>query len=105
MVFMTGPERELVNMEIRKLEIRRLKEEELKMTLDLVWEVFQNEIAPSYTEEGVQEKKEQDEDNIARWLVSIMFGEARWCQSKRYGKIQYSYYDTSLVEPFNDLID
>ena len=52
---MTGPERELVNMEIRKLEIRRLKEEELKTTLDLVWEVFQNEIAPSYTEEGVQE--------------------------------------------------
>ena len=57
------------------------------------------------TEEGAQKQKEQDEHNIARWLIFIMFGEARWCQSKRYGKIQYSYYDTSLVEPFNNLID
>ena len=42
-------------MEIRKLEIRRLREEELGKALTLVWEVFQNEVAPSYTEEGVQE--------------------------------------------------
>lgn len=52
---MTEPERELVNMEIRKLEIRRIKEHELEKTLVLVWEVFQSEIAASYTEEGVQE--------------------------------------------------
>lgn len=42
-------------MEIRKLEIRRLKEEELASALQLVWEVFEQEIKPSYTEEGVQE--------------------------------------------------
>lgn len=42
-------------MEIRKLEIRRLKEEELGSALKLVWEVFEKEIKPSYTEEGVQE--------------------------------------------------
>lgn len=42
-------------MEIRKLEIRRLREEELAHALKLVWEVFEEEIKPSYTEEGVQE--------------------------------------------------
>lgn len=42
-------------MEIRKLEIRRLREEELAGALRLVWEVFEREIKPSYTEEGVQE--------------------------------------------------
>lgn len=42
-------------MEIRKLEIRRLKEEELGIALQLIWEVFEREIKPSYTEEGVQE--------------------------------------------------
>ena len=42
-------------MEIRKLEIRRIKEEELGKALTLVWEVFQGEVAPSYTEEGVRE--------------------------------------------------
>ena len=42
-------------MEIRKLEIRRIREEELGKALTLVWEVFQTEVAPSYTEEGVQE--------------------------------------------------
>ena len=42
-------------MEIRKLEIRRIKEEELGKALSLVWEVFQKDVAPSYTEEGVQE--------------------------------------------------
>jgi len=52
---MARPERELINMEIRKLEIRRLKEEELGKALTLVWEVFQEEVAPLYTEEGVRE--------------------------------------------------
>ena len=42
-------------MEIRKLEIRRLKEEELESALSLVLGVFEREIKPSYTEEGVQE--------------------------------------------------
>ena len=42
-------------MEIRKLEIRRIKEEELGHALKLVWDVFEQEIKPSYTEEGVHE--------------------------------------------------
>lgn len=42
-------------MEIRKLEIRRIKEDELGKALTLVWDVFQKEIASSYTEEGVNE--------------------------------------------------
>jgi len=42
-------------MEIQRLEIRRLKEEELTAALNLVWEVFEQEIKPSYSEEGVQE--------------------------------------------------
>ena len=42
-------------MEIRKMEIRRIKEEELGKALTIIWEVFQKDVAPSYTEEGVQE--------------------------------------------------
>ena len=42
-------------MEIRRLEIRRIKEDELGKALTLVWDVFQKDVAPSYTEEGVQE--------------------------------------------------
>ena len=42
-------------MEIHNLEIRRLKEEELVHALQLVWDVFEREIKPIYTEEGVQE--------------------------------------------------
>ena len=42
-------------MEIRKLEVRRIREDELAHALKLVWEVFEQEIKPSYTEEGVQE--------------------------------------------------
>ena len=42
-------------MEIRRLEIRRLKEDELGKALALVWDVFQKDVAPSYTKEGVQE--------------------------------------------------
>jgi len=42
-------------MEIQKLEIRILKDEEIGKALTLVWKVFQDEIAQSYTEEGVQE--------------------------------------------------
>ena len=56
-------------------------------------------------EEGAKKAKEQDEYHIVKWLLFAMFGEYRWCQSKRYGKIQYSYYDKSLVKPFNCLID
>ena len=37
------------------MEIRRLREEEIAEALKLVWEVFEREIKPSYSEEGVQE--------------------------------------------------
>ena len=57
------------------------------------------------TEESAKKAKEQEEHNISRGLFSAMFGELRWCHSKRYGNIQYSYYDRSLAKPFNDLID
>ena len=57
------------------------------------------------TEEGAKKAKEQEEYNVAVWLFAMMFGEYRWCHSKRYGTIQYSYYDSSLVKPFNKLMD
>lgn len=57
-------------MEIRKLEIRRIKEEELGKALTLVWEVFQDEIASSYTEEGVREFLKFIEYNHMRELYT-----------------------------------
>ena len=57
-------------MEIRKLEIRRLREEELSQALELVWEVFEKEIKPSYTEEGVQEFQKFIDHNQMRSLYT-----------------------------------
>ena len=40
-------------MELQRLELRRLREEELRAALDLVWEVFEEEIKRSYSAEGI----------------------------------------------------
>lgn len=39
------------------VEIRKIKQEEMKDALDLVWEVFLEFEAPDYTEDGVEEFK------------------------------------------------
>ena len=31
-------------------------------------------------------------------------GESRWLKTGTYGKIEYSYYSSELIKPFNELI-
>lgn len=44
------------------MEIRDIKKEEMKETLELVWETFLEYEAPDYTEEGIAEFKKTIED-------------------------------------------
>lgn len=44
------------------MEYRKIKQEEMKETLELVWRVFLEFEAPDYTEEGVQEFKRSIDD-------------------------------------------
>ena len=48
------------------MEIRKLKKEEMKDALELVWETFLEYEAPDYTEEGVKEFKKSIDDEI--WI-------------------------------------
>lgn len=40
------------------MEIRMLGLQELSLALDLVWEVFEQDVAPSYREEGIEKFRE-----------------------------------------------
>ena len=51
--------------------IRKIKKEEMKEALDLVWKVFLEYEAPDYTEEGIKEFKKTI-DNIS-WIESRDF--------------------------------
>lgn len=44
------------------MEIRRIKKEEMKEALELVWRVFLEYEAPDYSEEGIQEFKKAIDD-------------------------------------------
>ena len=35
---------------------------------------------------------------------STQSGESRWLKTGTYGKIEYSYYNSKLIKPFNELI-
>ena len=43
------------------MEIRMLGLQELSLALDLVWEVFEQDVAPSYREEGIEISDERIE--------------------------------------------
>ena len=57
-----------------------------------------------FTEEAAEEAARTDEYNLAAWLFASMNGENRWLESGTYGKIEYSYYNPELIEPFEELI-
>ena len=57
-----------------------------------------------FTDEQAKEAAETDKYNLAVWLYATVSGESRWLKTGTYGKIEYSYYNSGLIKPFNELI-
>ena len=57
-----------------------------------------------WNEEEAQKATEIDKYHIVKWIFALPFGEYRWLKAKTYGKISYSYYNSEMVKPFNELI-
>ena len=57
-----------------------------------------------FTDEQAEEAAETDKYNLAVWLYAAVSGESRWLKTGTYGKIEYSYYNSKLIKPFNELI-
>lgn len=57
-----------------------------------------------FTEEQAEEAREVDKYNIFVWLYAAISGESRWLKTGTYGKIEYSYYNSKLIKPFEALI-
>ena len=57
-----------------------------------------------FTEEQAEEAAETDKYNLAVWLYAAVSGESRWLKTGTYGKIEYSYYNSKLIKPFNELV-
>ena len=57
-----------------------------------------------FTEKQAEEAAETDKYNLAVWLYAAVSGESRWLKTGTYGKIEYSYYNSKLIKPFNELI-
>ncbi len=57
-----------------------------------------------FTEEQAEDAHKIDKYNLVIWLYAAVSGESRWLKSGTYGKIEYSYYNPELIEPFNKLI-
>ena len=57
-----------------------------------------------FTDEQAEEAAKTDKYNLAVWLYATVSGESRWLKTGTYGKIEYSYYNSKLIKPFNELI-
>ena len=57
-----------------------------------------------FTEEQAKEAAKTDKYNLAVWLYATVSGESRWLKTGTYGKIEYSYYNSKLIKPFNELM-
>ena len=57
-----------------------------------------------FSEEEAKEAAERDEYNWAIWLYATAVGESRWLKTGTYRKIEYSYYNSELIKPFDGLI-
>lgn len=56
------------------------------------------------TEQEAEQAAKENEYNIAIWIFALPFGESRWLNSRCYGNIHYTYYDSGLVRPFEQLM-
>ena len=57
-----------------------------------------------FTEEQAEEARKTDEYNLIIWFYAAISGESRWLKTGTYGKIEYSYYNSDLMKPFNELV-
>lgn len=57
-----------------------------------------------FTEEQAEEAAESGKYHAVIWMIAVMYGEWRWLKSGNYGKIEYTYYDTKMIKPFNKMI-
>lgn len=57
-----------------------------------------------FTEEQAADAAETDKYNLFIWFYATLCGEPRWLKTGTYGKIEYSYYNPELFEPFYELI-
>ena len=57
-----------------------------------------------FTEEHAEGLAKSDEYNLGVWFYATVMGEHRWLKTGSYGNIAYSYYNSELIEPFNELI-
>ena len=57
-----------------------------------------------FTEEQAKQAAATDEYNLLIWLYAAICGESRWLKTGTYGAIEYSYYNSQLFQPFNELI-
>ena len=58
-----------------------------------------------FTEEQAEEALEADKYDPFIWFYASISGESRWLKTGTYGKIEYSYYNSELIKPFDDLIE
>ena len=57
-----------------------------------------------FTEEDAKAAYDTDKYNLATWMFATASGESRWLKAGVYGRIEYSYYNPELIEPFEELI-
>ena len=57
-----------------------------------------------FTEEQAEEAAKTDKYNLAVWLYATVSGESRWLKTGTYGKIEYSYYNSKFIKPFDELV-
>ena len=57
-----------------------------------------------FTEEQANEARKIDKYNLIIWFYAAISGESRWLKTGTYGKIEYSYYNSKLIKPFNELV-
>jgi hypothetical protein len=56
-----------------------------------------------FTEEQAEKARKIDKYNLFIWLYATVSGESRWLKTGTYGKIEYSYYNSELIKPFDEL--
>ena len=57
------------------------------------------------TIEEAKNAQKEEQWNLVLWFYAMIQGEARWKESKSYNNIQYSYFDSSLAVPFENLLN
>ena len=58
-----------------------------------------------FTAEDAKEAAEVQKYNLLIWFYATVCGESRWLKTGTYGKIEYSYYNSELIRPFNELVE